>query len=101
MPRGLRTPQAEDDLVEVWAYIAEDSEEAADRFLGRIENACRRLAENPLTGRDRSQLAPRLRSLAMSSYVLFYRPRSDGIELIRVLHGARDLPALFGESAEE
>ena len=46
-------------------------------------------------GRPRGELAPRLRSFPVGPYVLFYRPTPNGIEVARVLHGARDIPSLF------
>jgi toxin ParE1/3/4 len=49
-------------------------------------------------GRDRSDLAPKLRSSLVNPYVLFYLPLEDGIVIIRVIHGARDLPSLFESS---
>jgi plasmid stabilization system protein ParE len=50
--------------------------------------------DNPL-GRARLELAPNLRSLLVGDYVMFYRPIDDGIEVVRVLHGARDIDAMF------
>jgi toxin ParE1/3/4 len=49
----------------------------------------------PLIGRQREELSPRLRSFPVSRYIIFYRPMENGIEIVRVLHGARDFPPLF------
>ncbi len=95
MPRVLRTSKAEEDLLEIWSYIADDNPAAADTLLDDIDAACRTLAANPVSGRAREELAPRLRSFPVGSYIVFYRPMEDGIVVIRVLHGARDLPELF------
>ena len=95
MPSVLRTAQANIDLVEIWEYIARDTAPSADELLDRIAEACGTLADNPLVGRAREELAPSLRSLPVGNYVIFYRPIHDGIVVIRVLHGARDLPGLF------
>jgi toxin ParE1/3/4 len=46
-------------------------------------------------GREREELSARLRSFAVGNYVIFYRPAKDGIEVVRILHGARDFPPLF------
>jgi len=46
-------------------------------------------------GRRRDELSPGLRSVVMGSYLIFYRPLEDGIRLMRVAHGSRDLPSLF------
>ena len=89
-----RRPAAEDDLVEIWVYIARENEQAADGVLGRIERALRTLADNPLIpliGRARPELAPGLRSFAIGSRIAFYRSTERGIDLVRVLGGAMDI----------
>jgi toxin ParE1/3/4 len=80
---------------ETWWYIVQDNPNAADRFLDRIEERCTALAEFPLMGTSRDELLPSLRSFAVGNYVVFYLPLDDGIEVVRVLHGMRDLDALF------
>jgi toxin ParE1/3/4 len=99
MPHVLRTRRANLDLLEIWSYVAQDSPQAADRLIERLDQHCERLASFPEMGRLRDELAPSLRSLVVSRYVVFYRPAEDGIEVIRVLHGARDVAAILrGES---
>ena len=83
------------DLLEIWVHIARDNVTAADRLLDRIDEVCTNLAASPDLGRSRDEIAPGLRSFPVSRYVIFYRPRPGGIELARVLHGARDLDLLF------
>jgi toxin ParE1/3/4 len=95
MPRVLRTSQAELDRVEIALRIARDNPAAADHLLETIDEKCHLLAQMPEIGRKRPDLAPDLRSLPVSNYVIFHRPVSDGIQVIRVLHGARDIPAFF------
>ena len=95
MAEVLRRPDAEADLDEIWLYIAQDDPNAADRFLDLIEERCQLLAENPLMGRSRPELAPRLRSFPVRNYVIFYVPISNGIEIVRVASGFRDIDALF------
>jgi toxin ParE1/3/4 len=90
-----RTSQAEQDLIDIGTYIAEDDPAAADRWLELVDQKCQLLATMPQMGRSRADLAPNLRSLPVGDYIIFYRPASDGIALIRVLHGARDLETLF------
>jgi toxin ParE1/3/4 len=95
MPLVLRTSQAHLDLLEAALRIAEENPTAADRWLDIIDEKCRPLARMPGVGRKRPDLAPELRSLPVGNYVIFYRPIPDGIQIIRVLHGARDIPAFF------
>lgn len=95
MGRVQISPEAEQDLLELWLYIAEDSPENADRFLDRLDATAQRLANLRDLGRIRPELAPGLRSLPVDHYVLFYRPVADGIALVRVVRGSRDIDALF------
>ena len=89
-----RTEQSEDDLVDIWIYIAHDNPDAADRLLERIDNKCALLAENPELGRSRPDIAPGFRYFPSGSYLILYRTLENGIEVVRVVHGARDLEGL-------
>jgi toxin ParE1/3/4 len=89
------TELAESDLTKIWLYIARDSPEAADRFIDKLRVHCGRLAASPNLGRLRPDFAPGLRSYRVGNYFIFYFPTDSGIEVARVLHGARDLPRLF------
>ena len=91
MPQVLLTGQARLDLVEIGLYIARSSPQAADRWLALIDQKCQNIAHAPSIGRKRDNLAPRLRSFPVGDYLIFYRPAKSGIEVIRILHGARDV----------
>jgi len=82
-------------LDEIWFYIAQDNMDAADRFIHAIVSRFAMLAGMPEMGRMREELATRLRSFAIGNYVIFYRPMENGVEIARVLHGAREFPPLF------
>ncbi|MCF7971817.1 MAG: type II toxin-antitoxin system RelE/ParE family toxin [Methylococcaceae bacterium] len=90
-----RTAQAEEDLIEIWIYIAQDSPASADRVLNNIEERFDALADNPLMGRLRPDIAPELRYFTVGKYLILYRAVPDGVQIVRVIHGARDLPYLF------
>jgi toxin ParE1/3/4 len=90
-------PKALADLAEIWAYIGEDSPRQADIFAAALDREIRDLARRPLIGRARPELFADLRSLPLGRHVIFYLPRKRGIEIVRVLHGARDLKPLFDE----
>jgi toxin ParE1/3/4 len=83
------------DLDEIWLFIAQDNPEAADRFIRLIVSRFPTLASMPYLGRQRAELSPGLRSFPVQRYIIFYHPREDGVEIVRVLHGARDFPPLF------
>ncbi len=104
MPRIIRSPESNADLIEIIRGIAKGSPAASKNVLDRIENTLERLAEQPFSGRARPELGSDLRSAPAEKYkqyVVFYRPLPDGIEVVRVLHGARDIPSLFGWTGEE
>jgi toxin ParE1/3/4 len=86
-----RTAAAERDLSEIWEYIAEDSETAADKTLRAIHAQCHVLGQYPKIGRDRSDIVPGVRSFPVGKCLIFYRETGQGVEIIRVLHGARNL----------
>jgi toxin ParE1/3/4 len=95
MPRITRRPLAEADIIEIWATIAGDSPSAADRWVDRLDEQLRLLAGQPMMGRARDELVPGVRSFPFGNYVVFYARLDDGIDVIRVLHGARDIDAVF------
>ena len=83
-------------MLEAWLYIAEDSIDAADRLLDRIDAEARALLNQPKMGRTCDELAAGLRSWPTSTpYILFYFLDTDGITIARVLHHARDMPAIW------
>jgi toxin ParE1/3/4 len=89
-----RTAKARADLLEIWLYLAERGPAVADRVLDAIERLLRLIALQPLMGRERPELSSGIRSFVVMSWVVFYRVRPDAIEVVRVLHGARDLDAI-------
>lgn len=95
MPRLLKRPEAENDLEEIWWYIAQDSPNNADRFLDRIQERCSSLADFPQIGTPRDEIKKGLRSQTIGNYLIFYFPLEEGIDIVRVLHGSRDLESLF------
>ena len=86
-----RTDQAELDLGDIFAYIAGNNIHAAKGVLRSIDHKCDLLAVNPNLGRKRSDLLQNIRSFPYGNYIIFYRPTSDGILIVRVLHSARDV----------
>jgi toxin ParE1/3/4 len=99
MSRVLVTRRGREDMLAIWAYIAADDPAAADRVLDAIDRRCRALADKPALGRTRPDIAPGLRYSPVGSYLIFYRQVDEGVEVVRVLHGARNALAIF--QAEE
>ena len=96
-------PQAERDAIEIALYIAKDNLVTAKEFLDLLETTCGRIAEMPDIGSRRTYKNPALRNVRMApvskfdTYLIFYRGDKGDVDVIRVVHGARDLPTLFGE----
>jgi toxin ParE1/3/4 len=96
-----RRARARQDLISHYEFIARDNPNAAERFLDSVERELKVLLKFPGLGAVRSFSNPRLAGMRMRvvpgfrKYLIFYRPNEVGIELVRVLHGARDLPAQF------
>ena len=95
MARLLKRPQAEVDLEDIWWYIAQDNLQNADRFLDRVYEKCLILAEFPQMGVNQDELKTHLRSFAVGTYLIFYFPIEDGIDVVRVLQGARDIESFL------
>lgn len=95
MPIVQRTEQADEDLMDIWAYIAQDNPRAADRLSDEIESKFLLLAEQPYLGPARPDIAPELRYFPVGNYLILYREIAEGIEIVRVIHGARRLSNLF------
>jgi plasmid stabilization system protein ParE len=95
------SPEAVDDLFEIWQYIAVDNIQAADRLEEAILNTCALLAKTPDMGHHRPDLTdrpvlfwtlPRYRN-----YMIVYDPASTPLTVIRILHGARNIPVILEE----
>ncbi len=88
------TPLAKADIFDIWAYIAENSETAADRVEEAIYQACGFLAQGPLRGHTRPDLTPRsLRFWTLSrypNYTVVY-PGTAPLQIIALLHGKRNI----------
>lgn len=89
------------DLDELAAFIQRDSPQSALRFLEAADKAFELLARAPELGTRCAFQNPALSELRMwtiqgfQKYVVFYRPIEQGVEIVRVLHGARDIAAIF------
>ena len=95
-------PKARRDIQDVADYIAADNLEASDRFIDEAYSAFEALASMPMMGSARRFRREGLKGLRLwriqgfEKYLVVYRPWPDGVEVIRVLHGARNLERLMG-----
>jgi toxin ParE1/3/4 len=95
MAQVLLTTAAEESRIEIWRQVAEDSPAAADRLVERIDEKCRLYATQPRMGTPRPDLGRQVRCFPVGSYVVIYHPVEDGIVVLLVIHGARDIPTIF------
>lgn len=87
--------EAEQDLVEIGRYIALDHPERALSFIDELERKAAKACERPLSYRERRDISPGLRAVQHGSYMIFFRDLIDEVRIVRIVHGARDLTALF------
>ena len=106
-PRILLDARAVDDLEDQFNYIAMDNLGAAARFTRAAEETFLQLVQMPNMGRHSEFQSSRLSNVrqwripGFENHLIFYRPIEDGIEVLRVLHGARDIERLFNEGEPE
>jgi toxin ParE1/3/4 len=95
MPEIRRTAAARLDYLQIFLYVGERNLPAAERLVKSFDEALRVISENPGAGAARPELGSGLRSYPVGNYLLKYRPIANGLELIRAVHGARNLRRLF------
>ena len=102
--RVVIRPAADRDIDEHYSYIAAEREEAADRFLEALADALQRLSDLPGIGRERLTDSLRLAGIrewplkGFEKHIIFYRFVDDRIDVLRILHAARDIDAVLLES---
>ena len=93
------TPLAKADIFDIWSYIAEDSENAANRVEEAIYDACAVAAETSMRGHSRPDLTTRsLRFWTLTrypNYSVVYRPETAPLQIVAVLHGKRNVRRLL------
>ena len=85
------SPAARDDLVEIAAFIAQDSPTRAATFVDELERKCTPLGTAPGIGTSRPELGEGIRTMPHGRYLVFYRPTRNVVRIERILHGARDI----------
>jgi toxin ParE1/3/4 len=90
-------PLAHSDLLDIWSYFSQSSEEKANALLIEFNQKFQLLSETPQMGRARPELLRDLRSFPCDNYIIFYFSTPEGIEIVRVLHMRRDIEAIISE----
>jgi toxin ParE1/3/4 len=101
-PSLLWTPQAREDLLDIYVTIGLDNPSAAERLFTAMEDHAARLIAHPRLGVRRPEIAPSARMIAEGSYLLLYETHPDTndgpiytIEIVRIVHGHRDMTFIF------
>jgi len=96
--RVLISPSAEADLVSIGEWISWDNPARAATFLNELKSACGRLADDALAYPvvDRYARAG-IRRRSYKRYIILYRIHTDTVEILRVVHGARDYETILSQ----
>jgi toxin ParE1/3/4 len=100
-PELILMPRAREDIKQIATYIGEDNPQASRAFRQTLQNIYEVLLELPEMGSIRDFRNPEMKGIRMlplpkfKNYLLFYRPTSERLEIVHVLHGARDVRTLF------
>jgi toxin ParE1/3/4 len=86
---------AEEDLKAIWDYVAQHNPETASKLIREIISKFALLRGYPHVGRQQHKMLVNLRSLVVKDYIIFYQPSEDGVEILRVMHGSRDVNSIF------
>jgi toxin ParE1/3/4 len=95
----LFRPQAERDLEEIGNFIAADNPARAVTFVRELRERCARIAAAPMAHTARPELGDNIRSCPYGRYVIFFHSTNGIVSIVRVLHSARDLSRVFGETS--
>jgi toxin ParE1/3/4 len=97
MSRYVINVLASRDLNEIADYFTETNIDAGERFFREFNRKCQQLVAFPNSGKSYDTIRPGLRGISLQGYIVFYRVLEDGIEILRVVSGRRNLPSLFEE----
>ena len=94
------SPLADKDLEDIVYYVSEYSLPSAEKTVKELVKKFNLLAQNPQMGVSRDNYILGMRTFPHKDYVIFYFPTENGIEIYRVIHGARNIDDLFEELIE-
>ncbi len=94
------SPLAERDLEAIGDYIADDNPPRALSFVVELRTLCAKIAKTPQAFSARPELGKGIRSCAHVNYTIFFTATKARLSIVRVLHGAMDIPAQFTDTPE-
>lgn len=93
--------QASQDLNNIADYFFERDVDAGERFFQAFNRKCQQLAKFPSMGRSYTEIRTSLRGVPLQGYIVFYKVRNNGVEILRVISGRRNLGDLFVDVDEQ
>ncbi|WP_375382703.1 type II toxin-antitoxin system RelE/ParE family toxin [uncultured Sphingomonas sp.] len=93
--RIRRLPRAIRDVDDIWLHIAADDPAAATRLVERLATGVARLSDFPESGPARPEIGTGARSLVVGGYLVLYRVNGECVDIVRVIHGAREIAGLL------
>jgi toxin ParE1/3/4 len=101
MSRFIIAVEASADLDEIGDYFLDRSVEAGERWFQDFNQKCKYLAQFPSIGRSYSDIRSYLRGVPLSGFIIFYRLKGNGIEIMRIVSGRRNLDEIFSDESME
>ena len=95
MRSARTTSRADLDLLQIWAYIAQDNLVKTDEVIDRLHARFEQIARLPESGQSCDEIEPGVRRSTILDYVIYYRVTDVDVEILRVVHGAREQRKLF------
>ena len=93
----LISSEASKDLDQIFDYFASNNVEAGENFVIAFEKKCEKLLQFPKMGKSYKDIEPSLRGVPLDNYIILYRLMDNGVEIVRVVSGYRNLEYLFEE----
>lgn len=90
MPHYVLSLQARRDLIDIWKYIAQNNEEAADGLYERFYQVFALLGKHPYAGQASDNIELGTRKFPVGNYIVYYRPKKRHVQILHVFHGKRD-----------
>jgi toxin ParE1/3/4 len=97
MARYLINVLATQDLNDIADYFATYNVRAGEKFFQSFNQKCQQLVSFPNSGKRYEEISSNLKGISLSGYIIFYHTVDDGVKILRVISGRRDLPAIFTE----
>ncbi|MDY7007703.1 MAG: type II toxin-antitoxin system RelE/ParE family toxin [Cyanobacteriota bacterium] len=95
----LISPEASQDLDEIFDYFSNHNVDAGETFVIAFENKCEKLLQFPKMGKSYQDIEPSLRGIPLDNYIILYRLIDNGVEIVRVVSGYRNLEYIFEEKS--